>query len=63
MNLNETFNQDGGGREVYSLLAMTVVVVQRSVMLRVVERDELSGKMSFSSVLPQYLITAMFTGA
>ncbi len=38
-----------------------VVVVDRSFWLRVAEIDELIGKINFSSLLPQYLITAILT--
>lgn len=40
-----------------------VVWVRRSSCERVTERDELVGRFSFGSRLPQYLITAMLTGA
>eukprot|EP01139_Manchomonas_bermudensis_P019483 Amastigsp_a676841_52.p3 type:complete len:258 gc:universal Amastigsp_a676841_52:1017-244(-) len=46
-----------------SIDARIDVVVERSSMLRVAESDELSGMMSSSLALPQYLIVARFGAA
>lgn len=45
-----------------SLPAVTVVTVRKSAWLIVMLTDELMGRLSLLSRLPQYLITAMFVG-